>query len=50
MDTDTTPTAELDVLTDEELAGVVGGGDVNVNNAREVALRTIGICGCGVAH
>lgn len=48
---DTTPAAtELDVLTDEELAQVVGGTDVRGFNAREFALNKIGMCGCGQAH
>ena len=46
---DTTPAAtELDVLTDEELAQVVGGaGSVNV---RDFVYNKIGMCGCGLAH
>ena len=41
---------ELEVLTDEELAAVVGGADLSKFNAQEFVYRKIGMCGCGLAH
>ena len=43
-------TTEIEVLTEDELAQVVGGADVRGFNAREYALSKIGMCGCGLAH
>ena len=41
---------ELDVLTDEELAQVVGGADVASFNAKDFVYNKLGLCGCGLAH
>lgn len=42
---------DLEVLTDDELAGVVGGvDDVDVSAVRDYAYSKIGMCGCGLAH
>lgn len=47
---DTTPAApELEILTEEELAQVVGG-DVRGFDAKDFVYNKIGMCGCGVAH
>ena len=42
-------TSTLEVLTEDELAAVVGGADVNKIN-REYVLSKVGMCGCGLAH
>jgi bacteriocin-like protein len=48
---DTAPdVTELDVLTDEELARVVGGADVSKFNAQHEVNSRLGMCGCGLAH
>lgn len=49
MDTITTP-AELDVLTDEEMARVVGGADPSKASTQEVFYRLHKICGCRREH
>lgn len=41
--------AELDVLSEEELAAVVGG-DARNFNAQDFVNNKIGMCGCGLAH
>jgi bacteriocin-like protein len=46
MDTTPMPT-ELEVLSDDELAQVVGGAD---KVDREWVLNKIGMCGCGRNH
>ena len=47
MNTDTTP-AELDVLTDEEMASVVGGAEAI--NVQEFVYNGLGMCSCGGRH
>ena len=48
---DTTPDlTELEVLTDDELALVVGGADVRGFNAQDFVYNKIGMCGCGLTH
>lgn len=42
--------AELDVLSEEELAAVVGGVDVRNFDAQDFVNNKIGMCGCGLAH
>lgn len=52
MDTTATPssTLEFEVLTDEELATVIGGGWITPSGAKEFVYNKIGMCGCGLAH
>lgn len=45
-----TASAELEVLTDEEMARVVGGADANKITVQEVAYRVHRLCGCGREH
>lgn len=40
----------FDVLSDDELATVVGGADVKNFDAKDYAYNKIGMCGCGLAH
>lgn len=47
---DTTRTSELEVLTAEELATVVGGADLRGFNAEAYVNEKTGMCGCGLAH
>lgn len=49
MDTVSTP-GELDVLTDEEMARVVGGADARKVSTQEAFYRLHKICGCGRDH
>lgn len=48
MDRDTA--VELEVLSDEELAQVVGGTDLSKLDTRELLLSKVGMCGCGLSH
>jgi bacteriocin-like protein len=48
MDADTR--TELEVLTEQELAQVVGGADVRGFDAKDYVYNKIGMCGCGLAH
>lgn len=47
---DTNDATALDVLTDDELAQVIGGTDVSKLNAQHFVYGKIGMCGCGLAH
>lgn len=49
METITTPT-QLEVLTDEEMARVVGGADSSKVSVQEVGYRIHRLCGCGREH
>jgi bacteriocin-like protein len=49
MDT-TQDLADLEVLTDDELALVVGGVDVRKFDAKDFVYNKIGMCGCGLTH
>ena len=40
----------FEVLTDDELEAVVGGGDLRSFNAQDFVYNKIGMCGCGLAH
>ena len=40
---------ELPDLSDDELAGVIGGNDT-VDAVHAAVNRRLGMCGCGVAH
>ena len=48
----TTPqTGDFDVLSDDELADVVGGSLYDtVNNATSTVMRKLGGCGCAAGH
>lgn len=48
----TTPqTGDFDVLSDEELADVVGGDIYDtVNGASSTVMRKLGGCGCAAGH
>lgn len=48
MNTETAP-VELDVLTDEEMARVVGGA-AKTADAQAWVYEKIGMCGCGLRH
>jgi bacteriocin-like protein len=52
MDSTARTSADLpfEVLTDEELETVVGGGDLRSFNAQDFVYNKIGMCGCGLAH
>jgi len=51
MDTTTHDAVQpYEVLSDEELEAVVGGGDASSFNARDFVFNKIGMCGCGLAH
>lgn len=41
-------TSTFEVLTEDELAEVVGGADANKLN--QYAMEKIGMCGCGLRH
>ena len=41
---------ELEVLTEEELATVVGGADLRRFDAVAFVNEKTGMCGCGLAH
>lgn len=41
---------DFEVLTDDELETVVGGGDLRRFNAQDFVYNKIGMCGCGLAH
>jgi bacteriocin-like protein len=42
---------ELEVLSDEELADVIGGDTYEtMNNAYRLVMRPLGGCECGVGH
>ena len=47
---ETTATPELEVLTAEELATVVGGADLRGFDAVTYVNEKTGMCGCGLAH
>lgn len=49
MDTITTATG-LEVLTDEEMARVVGGAETSKVSVQEVGYRIHRLCGCGREH
>ena len=50
MDTTAREIDELEVLTEQELAQVVGGGDLRKFDAKDFVYNKIGMCGCGLAH
>ena len=40
----------FEVLSDDELEAVVGGGDLRSFDAKDFVYNKIGMCGCGLAH
>lgn len=40
----------FEVLTDDELDAIIGGGDLRKFNAQDFVYTKIGMCGCGLAH
>lgn len=52
MDSTTCTSRDLpfEVLSDDELETVVGGGDLKNFNAQDFVYNKIGMCGCGLAH
>ena len=41
---------ELEVLSQDELAEVVGGADLRGFDAQKFVNEKTGMCGCGLAH